>query len=41
MEELEREAYFDYIRSEDGMDDADWSTENDVDWEELEDRGMN
>jgi hypothetical protein len=40
MEELEREAYVDYIR-EPGMDDAEWAAENDVDWEEVEDRRMN
>jgi hypothetical protein len=41
MEELEWEMYLDYHWSEDGLDDADWAAENDVDWEELEDRRMN
>jgi hypothetical protein len=40
MEELEREAYEDYIR-EPGMTDAEWATENDVDWEAVEDKRMN
>jgi hypothetical protein len=40
MEELEREAYLDYTQSE-GMDDAEWAVENDIDWEEREDRRMN
>jgi hypothetical protein len=31
----------DFVRSEDGMDDAEWAAENDVDWEELEDHRMN
>jgi hypothetical protein len=40
MEELEQKVYADYI-CEPGMDDAEWATENDVDWEEVEDRRMN
>jgi hypothetical protein len=40
MVELEREAYEDYIR-EHGMDDVEWAAENDVDWDEVEDRRMN
>jgi hypothetical protein len=40
MEELELEAYLDYQRSE-GLSDVDGAAENDVDWDELEDRRMN
>jgi hypothetical protein len=40
MEELELKAYLDYHRSED-LTDADLTGENDVDWDELEDRRMN
>jgi hypothetical protein len=40
MVELEQEAYEDYIR-EPGMDDVEWAAENDVDWDEVEDRRMN
>jgi hypothetical protein len=40
MEELEREAYEDYIR-EPGMTAAEWAAENDVDWEAVEDKRMN
>jgi hypothetical protein len=40
MEEIELEAYLDYHRSE-GLTDAEWATENDVEWEEVEDRRMN
>jgi hypothetical protein len=40
MVELEWEAYEDYIR-EPKMDDVEWAAENDVDWDEVEDRRMN
>jgi hypothetical protein len=40
MVELEWEAYEDYIH-ELGMDDAEWAAENDVDWDEVDDRRMN
>jgi hypothetical protein len=39
MEELEREAYEDYIR--DCNPDAEWAAENDVNWEAVEDKRMN
>jgi hypothetical protein len=40
MVELEQEAYEDYIR-EPGMDGAEWTAKNNVDWDEVEDRRMN
>jgi hypothetical protein len=40
MVELEWEAYEDYIR-ELRVDDAEWAAENDVDWDEVDDRRMN
>jgi hypothetical protein len=40
MEELELEAYLDYHHPE-GQTDAEWAVENDVDWDEVEDRRMN
>jgi hypothetical protein len=40
MEELELEAYLDYHRPE-GLTNAEWAVENDIDWDEVEDRRMN
>jgi hypothetical protein len=40
MEDLELEAYLDYHHPED-LTDAEWAVENDVNWEEVEDRRMN
>jgi hypothetical protein len=40
MEELELEAYLDYHCPE-GQTGGEWAAENDVDWDEVEDRRMN